>query len=405
MAKKKNNSPIIYILIAILAIFILKDKISFGGNSDACGDREVDPDRSGYCLVTPSDYDGLIIITGNTNNSPEPNLDFSSGELNSILSGIFYGDGQVGVISAAGNNLEIPMTRNFSPKKNLNSSKNNLKKLAEQLNKNIKEQPKEAGANYFGAILKAQNEIKAKGYKKPIIVIVGSGYSDRGVLDFAHNDILGRYSQDENIEALIMGDKSVVSGSLNGATIKWYNAGVTAEPQNKIDDHNQALTRQLYNDLFSYMGATSDIIGDSGLTNYASVESSLTVGQVYVQKLQKGDNFSVNEDVGRFKADSNELLNRDEVKDRLRGFASQFDNNSNLRLKLTGYIAYCAPGSNLGEIRAETIKQILIELGISGDKIDVYGMPGAPSNDGGYTCESDLPETERRTVIIEVVGD
>lgn len=408
VAKKKNNSKFFFILIILILLFILfKDKISLGGNSDACGKREADPDRSGYCLVSSSDYDGLIIITGNTQNSPEPNLDFSDGDLNDILSGVFYSDGQISIVSAAGQNLEISIKRNFTPKKNLNSSRNNLKKLAEQLNSSIKESPSEAGADYFGAILKAQNIIKTKRYKNPLILVVGSGYSDRGVLDFAHDDILGRYTQDENIESLIASDKSVVSDSLNGVTVKWYNAAVVSDPQKDIDDHNQAITRSLYKSLFEYLGANAEIYGDTGLKSYKSVDSKYTVGQVYVQKLQKGDSFSVNEDVGRFRVDSNELINRDEVKDKLRNFASQFDNSGNLRLKLTGYIAICAPGSNLGELRAETIKQVLAELGVSADKIDVFGQPGAPSGDPNedYTCNSDLPETERRTVIIEVTGN
>ena len=409
MAKKKNGSKVIIVILVVIVAFLLfKDRIPLGGSDNgACGDREVDPDRSGYCLVSSKDYDGLIIITGNTQNSPEPNLDFSSGELNEILSGVFYSDGQIGIISASGKNLEISTKRAFTPKKNLNSSKNNLKKLAEQLNSSIKESPSEAGADYFGAILKAENEIKIRKYKNPIIVIVGSGYSDRGVLDFAHNDILGRYSQNENIQALFSGDKSVVADSLNGVTVKWYNAGVVAAPQKTIDDHYQALTKSIYSDLFSYLGATSEIYGDTGLSSHNSVDSDYSVGQVYVQKLQKGDSFNVNEDIGRFKTDSNELINRDEVKDKLGGFANQFDNNSDLRLKLTGYIAICSPGSNLGALRAETIKQVLVELGVSADKIDVYGQPGAPSSNPGeeYTCNSDLPETERRTVMIEVAGN
>ena len=405
MAKKKKGSVLLWIIIIVLVFILFKDKIPVGSGSDKCGNRGVDEDRSGYCLTTNSDYDGLIIIAGNTANSPEPNLDFSSGELNTILSGVFYGDGTTTIISAAGNNPIIDTTQSFTPKKNLNASNNNLKKLSEEINVAIKQSPSESGANYFGAILKAGNEIKSKGLKRPIIVIVGSGYSDRGVLNFASDDVLGRYSNSYDAVGLVGGDKSVKEDMLSGATIKWFNAGVVSDPQSKISDHYQALTREIYAELFEYLGASSEILGDTGTSNFSSVDTKYTVGQVYVERLRRGDTFNVNEDVGKFVPDSNELINREEVKDRLRSFAMQFDNSDNLKLKVTGYIAICTPGSNLGEIRASTIRDLLVELGVSYDKIDVYGQPGAPSTNSSepYTCDSDLPDTERRTVRIEVI--
>lgn len=406
MAKKKKGSGLLWVVIIVLALFLLKDRISFGGgNSDACGKREVNEDRSGYCLTTSSDYDGLIVITGNTANSPAPNLDFENGELNDILSGVFYGDSDTTIISAAGNNSTIDI-RKYTPRKNLNASKNNLKKLSKEINEAIKQSPSESGANYFGAILKAGNIIESQKLKRPVIVVVGSGYSDRGVLNFASDDILGRYARDGNANGLVSGDKSVKEGMLNGVTIKWYNAAEVSPPQSEISAHYQALTREIYTELFGYLGATSEILGDTGIgSDRSSVDTKYTVGQVYVERLRKGDTFSVNEDVGRFKPDTNELINREEVKDRLRSFATQFDSSGNLRLKITGYIAFCEPGSTLGEARAATIRDILVELGVPYDRIDVFGQPGAPSDNSGeaYTCNSDLPETERRTVRIEVV--
>lgn len=405
MAKKKKGSVLLWIIIIVLAFILFKDKIFVGGGSDKCGDRGVDEDRSGYCLTTNTDYDGLIIITGNTANSPEPNLDFSSGELNTILSGVFYGDGNTTIISAAGNNPIINTNRSFTPKKNLNASNNNLKKLSKEINAAIKQSPTESGADYFGAILKASNEIKSRGLKRPIVVIVGSGYSDRGVLNFASDDVLGRYSNTYDAVSLVSSDKSVKEDMLSGVTIKWFNAGVVSDPQPKISDHYQALTRGIYTELFEYLGASSEILGDTGTSNFSSVDTKYTVGQVYVERLRRGDVFNVNEDVGRFKPDSNELINREEVKDRLRSFAAQFDNSGNLKLKVTGYIAICTPGSNLGEMRASTIRDLLVELGVSYDKVEVFGQPGAPSTNPSelYTCNSDLPDTERRTVRIEVV--
>lgn len=61
----------------------------------------------------------------------------------------------------------------------------------------------------------------------------------------------------------------------------------------------------------------------------------------------------------------------------------------------------------MGLSRANTIKSILLELGIPENKVEAHGERGSPpeSNNESYTCRSSLPETERRTVKIEVVKD
>lgn len=408
MAKKKKGSGLLWVVVIVMAFFLLKDKISFGDNDDggACGSRGVDEDKSGYCLTSYSDYDGMIIITGNTSNTPVPELDFSEGDPYDTLMGVFYNDGPVSIISAAGDNPNISLKRSYKPKKNLNASRNNLEKLAKEINTSIKQSPTSAGADYFGAILKAGNEIRISGLRHPIIMVIGSGYSDRGTLDFAHNEIFDRFSQYGTVESLVGNNRSVKEGLLDGVTVKWYKAGVVAEPQARMSDHYQALTRDIYASLFDYLGAVSTITSDAKTTDYASVESEYTVGQVYVRKLEQGDSFNVNEEIGRFEADKDILLNRDEAKEKLRSFASRYDSGSNLRLSVTGYIAICNHDSTLGLERAVVVKGLLSELGVPEDKIDAYGQPGAPSDNPNeaYTCNSSLPETERRTVKIEVVG-
>ena len=407
MAKKKKGSGLLWIIVIALAFFLIIDKVSFGdgGDNDACGSRGVDEDRSGYCLTSSSDYDGMIIITGNTNNTPAPELDFSSGGPFDILTGVFYNNGSISIISASGENPNITLKKSYKPKKNLNASRNNLEKLAKEINESIKQSPTSAGADYFGAILKAGNEIKISGMRHPIVLIVGSGYSDRGTLDFAHEEIFDRFAQYGTIESLVGSNRSVKEGALDGVTVKWYKAGVVAEPQARMSDHYQALTREIYESLFDYLGAVSDITSDAGTTNYTSVQSDYTVGQVYVRSLEQGDSFNVNEEIGKFEAEEDTLLNRDEVKGKLRSFASRFDNSSNLRLSVTGYIAICDYTSTLGLGRANVIKDILVELGVAEDKIDTFGQPGSPSDNPNeaYTCNSNLPDTERRTVRIDVV--
>ena len=150
--------------------------------------------------------------------------------------------------------------------------------------------------------------------------------------------------------------------------------------------------------LNNYTGVTADA---------KSVPSEYSVQQTYVDELKIGDTFSVNENIGKFYPDKDVLINPNDVKDKLASFAKRFNPSGSIKLKLTGYIAFCVDEGQLGLSRAETIKRVLIELGIPEGKIETHGERGSPpeSPNETYTCNSSLPETERRTVQIEVVKE
>ena len=58
------------------ALVWIVPKLGFSDTS-SCGDREIDEEKEGYCLVTSSDFDELVLVVGNTQNSPAPVLDFN----------------------------------------------------------------------------------------------------------------------------------------------------------------------------------------------------------------------------------------------------------------------------------------------------------------------------------------
>lgn len=417
---RKKSMPISTIILATIVIIgALVWIVPKLGLSDAssCGDREIDEEKEGYCLVTSSDFDELVLVVGNTQNSPAPILDFiNNSDLKRLLSGVFYSaergsNPSISIVSASGNNEGIPLSSNRRPKKNISASNNELTHLAKEINKAITTPAVSGGANYLGGILKA-NSLISSNAKNPLILVFGSGYSDGGVLDFANNDLFGKYQLGKTsaIESIVNQNHALREGMLSGKTVYWYNIGDVALPQKNLNGFKEDL-KDIYKTAFGYLGVKQLII-DKNINiagNASSVETPYSVQQVYASELSIGDYISVNERIGEFYGDEARLKNEAAVKNHVSMFVNAFlKNTSGKKLKLTGYIAYCAPGSVLGKMRADTMKNILVSMGVPANKIDTYGQPGTPpvNKNVEFSCDdSPLPLEERRTVIIEVVAE
>ena len=424
---KSNNTPLIATIIAAVAVVLLVFLMNNGGlnfgSDSSCGDREEDSENSGYCIPLSTDADELVIVTGNTQNSPAPNLDFTQGELNDILSGVFYNSRRgdfpsISIISAAGNNYAMNYNKKYKVAQNVIASNNELRKLGKELNNAIKELPTEPGVDYLGAIIEAKNLISSSSSKNPLILVIGSGYNDSGMLDFTSNDLIGGYrkSGSEYIVNLMKSNKNIKNGMLNGISVYWYNIGAVVSPQPNMNNFKDD-TKEIYKEVLSYLGAknvkldfTTPLTADA-----KSVDSQFSVLPVFVDELKDGDTMSVNENIAQFEANRSNLINEADTKKKLAVFASKFNPKSETKLVLTGYTyvnnsssAPCHTDGSLALSRARTIKNILVSLGVPSNKIDTIGERGAPPNDnnnGSYTCDSPLPASEQRTVIIRVVKE
>lgn len=135
---KKDNNKWLTVVIVVLCVCALGFFIYAGSSSSensSCGTREEDAERSGYCVTSSKDYDELVIVAGNTKNTPAPDLDFTQGELYDILGGVFYNAERgatpnISIISVAGSNHTIEYTANHKVAQNIIASNNELKNLA-----------------------------------------------------------------------------------------------------------------------------------------------------------------------------------------------------------------------------------------------------------------------------------
>lgn len=384
-----------------------------GGGESSCGKREVDTERSGYCLPNKDDFDELVIVTGNTQNSPAPKVDFAQGALLDLLAGVFYSSDRgktpaISIVSAASDNRAIDFKPRFKVAKNVLASNNELKKLGNELNNTIVKSPSSAGADYLGAILEGRDLISDSA-KNPLILVIGSGYSDTGALNFAFGEIFNQYwNSPDSIAAILSRDRRARADALNKVSVYWYNLGEVVSPQPNMNKYKRDL-KEIYQLALTHLGVKkTDLSNYIGVTaETKSVASDYIVHQTYIDELKTGDVFNVNESVGRFYPDKSNLINQADVEEKLASFAKRFNKNTPNKLKITGYVAFCIDEGQLGLARANTIKGVLTRLNIPDNKIITHGERGSPPESAGEssTCNSKLPETERRTVKIEVVKE
>ena len=411
-SRKHKNSSGNYLPWIILGVFFVLAGIIYVGNSlggsDACGNRGEDEEKKGYCLTNSSDYKHIVIVTGNTQNSSSSDLDFTSGELKDLIAGAFYSTEageipDIKILSAArgSDSISYKLTK---PAKNISASRNNLKNLGLSINSAVNSKPTRNGADYMSAILSAGIHLNgASDTSKKLILVIGSGYSDSGMLDFAHDDILNKEAY---IDTIIRNDERLREGELRGIDIRWYNMGSTTSPQAPMSDYANR-TISIYEKVLSYAGA-ANLRLDLGKKDLdresAAKDTPYTVDRVYAEKLKSGDGMMVDSTIARFVNNEDKLTNPNNVKDYVRAFISKLQPSQ--QIVITGYMDRCLPGNDLGLRRASAIRDLLVEMGVPYERIEVRGEYGPPPADysSAYVCHDDpnVSDDEQRTVRIAV---
>ncbi len=283
--------------------------------------------------------------------------------------------------------------------------------LKQELSDKLLEEKKEkyqltwAGKN--NAILEANRYLNSSNANsQKLILVIGSGYSDSGVLDFAHGGIIDKYiANKSNIEVALREDERIRGGELSGTAVYWYNMSYVASPQPSMEDYRNATT-DIYEAALRYAGVTNMRLNLKVKRAQASIDTIHTVDPVYVEPLKPGDYLSIDDTVSRFLNNQTILQNPEYVKSYISTFVQKLKDTS-YSLLVTGYMDHCLPDNRaLSKGRAEVIKGLLIEMGISGDKIEAYGEYGPPPKDPNapYVCQDDenVPDEEQRTVRIVV---
>jgi outer membrane protein OmpA-like peptidoglycan-associated protein len=184
--------------------------------------------------------------------------------------------------------------------------------------------------------------------------------------------------------------------------------GDVVAPQDSMDDY-KLTTGNIYTEALAYAGADGLELNLKNNPSAQAVETDYTVDRVYAEELKLGDDVMVDDTITKFINNQTSLQNPDEVKKYLNSFVSKYKMSGNKTLLVTGYMDHCLPNKkDLSLGRAETIKSILVEMGIPAENIKTTGEIGPPPTnfDELYKCVDDtnMPDEEQRTVRIAVVG-
>lgn len=387
---RKSGSKLnvlLLIIMVILLVYILKN------NKD---------DK----VKNDSPCDAVAIVVGNTKYSPEPNFSNIS-SFENIIKDVFYNTesgkkANVTIISATENpkTIEIDDKYDVSPAANDVATKENLNLFIKGINKAVSSSPSESGADYFEAIRIAAESIKNA--NNPMIIIYGSGLSDSGVLNFAFDNVLEKYNENNNYVIDLLEENGKIKNSeYNNIPTVWYGNGQVVGKQKELKEWKNVL-KNIYDDALSYLGLDVSFEQVNVSSSTKSVKSDYEVNRTFIDTLESGDEIDLTERYAEFYPDKDTLKNTAEVTNYLTEFSKKII-NSNSKLKVVGYQTTCATTKDLGYARAQTIASILISLGVPEDNIEVDGVAGPPDERiENPKCGNTGIAAEHRTVRITV---
>lgn len=253
------------------------------------------------------------------------------------------------------------------------------------------------------------------GYDNKTIVVIGTGLSTTGVLDFKNNLI----SADPGTIVGLLADKREIP-NFDGITVYWQQMGDVAAPQQALTSAQRDALQQIYGGIVEAGGGTfvyNDIIANpvNEGNSYPVVtpvelpeDTPISFEPEILDTEDSQDVFTepvvLTEEQVTFIGDKAEYLHPEEAESVLKPIAEYLINND-VTILLCGTTAgdnNSAYTLELSQARAETVKQTLVNLGVDPDRIIAVGLGstdpwhvyGIPTSDKAASCN-------RKTVLLD----
>ena len=222
-------------------------------------------------------------------------------------------------------------------------------------------------------------------YDSKSIVLIGTGLSTSGVMNFSNNLI----SAEPETVVDLLNEKSEIP-NFNGITVYSQQLGDVAAPQQELTSAQRIRLEKIYGGIVETGGGTfiyNDIIANpvDETIQYPSVtpvKLPLDTPISFYEVVFEEDNiledpvFLTEEKIG-FVADKAVFLNPDEANEILRPVAEYLVKHPSFSIVLAGTTAGDKDSDftlTLSRQRAETVKNALIEFGVSADRIIALGL-------------------------------
>lgn len=351
----------------------------------------------------------LAIVVGNTANTPRVQLNEDMQHQISQMMMRHQGEepedfiDNISVVEADG----APWVVDLNPDK-LKSISENATQAKINIDNNIKEierqlaevKPRSSGANYLEAILTANDELSGDDEyaRRGNIMVIGSGLSDTGDLNFVSSGVLTNESiEDEVINKAIEDQED----ALKGATIKFYGLGDTNAPQAALTNTQRKAVRDIYTKLARKLGAKVDKRAASAKSlSGQSVDTKYTVNPVDTGC----GNVDLTFDDSKLKFDSDKtnFADQDAAAASLGQVVTIYQQNKDAikQIAIDGYTAhYPSKHENLAGDRANTVRDYLISKGIPADIMVASGKGYGPFE---YSDKESHDDTDSRNRMIKI---
>lgn len=413
-AMNESSSKIKVVLISV-GVFLLLAGLLFAllffgslGVSSDCKAAGFEAGAEGLLSATKcgikDDYafDQVSILIGNTANVPAPNLTSKTTAYvtNSVAKGAdfsvfsatpehkkisqFYADDEPDLIDPV-------VLDDF-----LAAANNQIDSIKESL----ATQPTENGAQYFEGITRAGRSLlsnldeDADDTEKALLIVIGSGLSDGGLLNYASGDLL-HHDPQEIVDKLVDEGK-IQSRSLKGLTVVWSGLGATIAPQTNLTSQEIDTLQETYRLILREMGAK--VIIDNSVDWTEGLDTQYTVQTTPTEEkgLQWSGSFDENSSLG-FNSNADTFRDGDSAaQSALQAVIDSTLANPNTSITITGYVARVScgdsdPDNDLAAARANKVKSLFVAAGVADSRITATSGGFGPNDE---CADSDTPNSE-----------
>ena len=322
--------------------------------------------------------ENVQLLLGIRNNSKAPDLKKAEEE----IKGALKSQGNLGLTLIDGSPKLVKSFESPKPKAMLTPSKKQdiLNTQFEEINTFIGGlRPQAPECDILRAINISADNLADRGGVKSL-VIMDSGLSTTGLLDFRSADVAS-LKIDEIIEAL-QSKKAIPN--LEGVDVSWYGMGQTTDPQIEPSSEYKYVLEELWTVILKEAGAKSIHIARESLEDVELDRSDFPKVSPVDCKLEESVIASLDEPMVfgqekiKFKSDSAELLtDKKDVEARLKPIVDFMNENSQEKILLAGTTAKYGSQKSCEDLslkRCETIKTILVSMGIEEARIRLLGL-------------------------------
>ena len=359
----------------------------------------------------------LVIVWGNTSNVKS--IDINSKSILDAVESVFLNYGYIAVVNADGN-PDVKVTLNTdikerlkkaNPEKVKNDAICRAHSFLRQLAEIQADDPEIDLLKSLNLATRVLSEFPAN--SKKTIIVYASGLSTAGILDFNNNLLCA----DPQALAEQLYQKNEIP-DFDGIAVQWFHMGDTTLPQQELSGAQVHSLQEIWSSIITKTSGTFE----ADTAPYADTQKSglppvtpITLPET--QPITYDSSFSADftqpqfltEEQVQFVPDSDQYLNKDDAYAVISSLADCMRANEELTLMLIGTTA----GDETNEVsldlsrkRAAAVKNTLIEMGISPDRLISKGLgSNDPWHISGLAMSDPLSSANRKVVLLDAFSD